>query len=171
MKVEKRDGTTQTFNFDKIERVVFRVYGSIGKPVPEKFLSDLRLLFDKILEKAEGKGDGYIMSIEDIQDIIRDQLIKKNQIEAAESFILYRKKREEIRDKKSWINKEITRKLKGNDIENQTANLDEASFGGRIGEAARVVTKDFALKNCMSKTARKNHEDNVSYIHNLKFVA
>ena len=88
MKVEKRDGTTQIFNFDKIERVVFRVYSSIGKPVPEKFLSDLRVLFDKILEKAEGKGDGYVMPIEDIQDIIRDQLIKKNQVEAAESFIL-----------------------------------------------------------------------------------
>ena len=171
MKVEKRDGTTQIFNFDKIERVVFRVYSSIGKPVPEKFLSDLRVLFDKILEKAEGKGDSYVMPIEDIQDIIRDQLIKKNQVEAAESFILYRKKREEIRDKKSWFNKEITRKLKGNDVENQNANLDEASFGGRIGEAARVVTKDFALKNCMCKKSRDNHNGNYIYIHDLDSYA
>ena len=63
----------------------------------------------------------------------------------------------------------INEKLNGTNIENQNANLDEMSFGGRIGEAGRVVCKNEALK-MMSKKARKNHEDNIIYIHK-KIVA
>ena len=69
------------------------------------------------------------------------------------------------------MTKEIFRKLKGNDVENQNANLDEASFGGRMGEANRVVTKDFALKYIVSKMARDNHNKNMIYIHDLDSYA
>ena len=164
MKVEKRDGAIQLYNFDKIESAVNKVFSAIGEDVPEKLIEQLREHFDNIVAK---KSDDYVMPIEDIQDALRNFLIKKNQFKAVDAFIKYRAKREEIREQKSWLTKEITRKLKGNDVENQNANLDEASFGGRIGEAARVVTKDWALKNVMSKTAKKNHEDNMVYTHDL----
>ena len=164
MKVEKRDGAIQNFNFEKIENAIGKVFSAIDEDVPEKLIEQLKEHFDNIIAK---KDEEYVMPIENIQDILRDFLIKKNKVKAAETFILYRKKREEIREQKSWLTKEITRKLKGNDVENQNANLDEASFGGRIGEAARVVTKDWALKNVMSKTAKKNHEENMVYTHDL----
>ena len=55
--------------------------------------------------------------------------------------------------------------MSARNVQNQNANVDEASFGGRIGEAARVVTKNDALKYRMSKKSRKNHENNEIYIH------
>jgi ribonucleoside-triphosphate reductase len=57
------------------------------------------------------------------------------------------------------------------DIENQNANVDEHSFGGRMGEASRIVTKDYALNYFMSRKSRKNHLNNEIYIHKLKIVA
>ena len=172
MKVEKRDGTIQQFNFDKIESAVTRVFSNkpINENVPDKLIEQLKERFDTIVAKQDEKNPDYAMPIEDIQDIIRDLLMNKHK-KAAEAFVEYRKMRAELREQKSWLTKEITRKLKGNDVENQNANLDEKSFGGRIGEAARVVTKDYALKNCMSKTTRKNHEDNISYVHDLDSYA
>lgn len=170
MKVEKRDGRIQAFNFDKIVIAVSKVFASksVQKPVPDKLLDKLKEFFEKLSEK---KDDNYAMPIEEIQDVIRNFLIKNNQYEAAESFILYRKKREEIREKKSKLTKDIAQKLNGTNIENQNANLDEASFGGRMGEANRVVTKDFALKNLMSKKAKENHENNRIYTHDLDSYA
>ena len=169
MKVEKRDGTIQKFNFNKIKNVIYKVFANreVKSPVPPDILDVLKTKFDNIINSH---SENYTMPIEDIQDIIRDTLMKKHK-KAAEAFVKYRAKREEIREKKSWYTKEITKKIKGVDVENQNANLDESSFGGRIGEAARVVTKNYALKYCMSKTARKNHEDNVSYIHDLDSYA
>ena len=167
MKVEKRDGTLQEFDFQKIVQAVKNVYKSIGKEGPEKVMFDLCEYYRKLSEKYDSGKNTQPVPIESIQDTIRDILIKRNQIEAAESFILYRKKREEIRDKKSKMTKEIFKKLKGENIENQNANVDENSFGGRIGEATRIVTKEFALKYGMSKMARDNHNNNEIYIHDI----
>ena len=165
MKVEKRDGTIQEFRFEKIKKVIEKVFSdkAVNEEVPEKFIEQVKQYFDNFIEKHD---ETFVMPIEDIQDVIRDFLIKKNKIKAAEAFILYRKKREEIRDEKSWMTKEITKKLNAKDVENQNANLDEASFGGRIGEASRVVTKNMALKH-MSKQFRDNHNNNEDYIHDL----
>lgn len=173
MRVEKRDGTIQAFKFEKIEAAVTKVFENkpICEPVPQAFIEQLRDYFTTLVTKQDAKDPNYAMPIEEIQDIIRDFLIKKNKIKAAESFILYRKKREEVRDGKSWLTKEIFRKLKGDDVENQNANLDEASFGGRMGEANRVVTKDFALKYIVSKKSRDNHNNNMIYIHKKRIVA
>ena len=68
------------------------------------------------------------MQIEDIQDTIRDFLIKKNKIKAAEAFILYRKKREEIREEKNWLTKEITKKLNAKNVENKNYIHDLDSY-------------------------------------------
>ena len=62
--------------------------------------------------------------------------------------------------------KQVTEKLNATNVQNQNANLDEASFGGRLGETASAVSKNIALKH-MSKLGRKNHEDNIIYIHDL----
>ena len=173
MNVEKRDGTIQPFKFGKIAAAVTKVFVNepVNEPVPDKFIEQLKEYFNALVIKQDLRDPNYAMPIEEIQNIIRDFLIKKNKIKAAESFILYRKKREEVREGKSWLTKEIFRKLKGNDVENQNANLDEASFGGRMGEANRVVTKDFALKHIVSKMARDNHNKNMIYIHDLDSYA
>lgn len=161
MMVIKRDDSLQEFCFNKIQRVIDKAFDSVNQKVPDKFIEQLKDAFDIIIEK---KGDDNI-NVEEIQDVIQKELIKRNKYDVVESFILYRNKRSEIREQKSELIKEVQSKLNGTNIENQNANIDEASFGGRIGEAARVVTKNDALKNRMSAQSRKNHESNMIYIH------
>ena len=86
-------------------------------------------------------------------------------------MIIYRYNHKVIRENRDKIIKGLSKKLMAQDIENQNANVDEHSFGGRIGEASRVVTKDYALNYCMSRKSRKNHLNNEIYIHKLKIVA
>ena len=90
--------------------------------------------------------------------------MKKNK-DAAEAFVIYRNERDIIRQNKSKLIKNVKQKLYAKNVQNQNANVDEKSFGGRRGEASRVVTKDDALNNCMSKMAKDNHLNNYIYIH------
>lgn len=173
MNVEKMDGTIQPFKFDKIVRVVQRVFETkpvCGK-VPDKLIDGLRKHFENLVTKSDKKDLNYALPVEDIQNTIRDFLIMNNQPIAVDSFITYRNKKNEIREKKSWLTKDVASKLNGRNPENQNANVDESSFGGRMGEATRVVTKDYALKFCMSKKSRHNHEKNFIYIHDLDSYA
>lgn len=157
--VIKRDGTIQPFLFEKVDNAIERAFSSVEMEVTQKFLGSVHVKISKV-NKDE-------ISVEEIQDIIQNELINQKKYDVVESFILYRKKRAEIREQKSDLILEIQKKLKASDVQNQNANVDENSFGGRIGEAARVVCKNDALKTAMCKKSRKNHENNEIYIHDL----
>ena len=162
MNVIKRDGTPQEYSFLKIIDAITKAFKSVNQEVPDKFLEQVKEAVEKLIIKNNGDGT----PIEEIQDVIQKELIKRNKYEVVEAFINYRRKREEIREQKSDLMKQIQEKLSAKNVQNQNANLDEASFGGRLGETSGAVAKNVALKN-MSKIGRKNHEDNMIYIHDL----
>ena len=56
-------------------------------------------------------------------------------------------------------------------IQNQNANVDEASFGGRMGEANDEQMRDIALNELMCEKSRFNHVNNIIYIHDLSHYA
>ena len=73
-------------------------------------------------------------------------------------------------EEKDLFNK-IKEKLEATNIQNQNANVDEMSFGGRMGEARSELTKAYALNNIVSEMARNNHLNNEIYIHDLDSYA
>lgn len=169
MKVIKRDGKVEVFNLEKIMNAVEKAFKSVNLEIDPKFAAQLSEHFQKINDNCT--DEDCAINIEEIQDEIEKFLIKKNKTSVAKHFIIYREERNRIRESKSKLIKGVASKLKAKDIVNQNANVDEASFGGRIGEASRVVTKEYALNYCMSKMARENHLNNEIYIHDLDSYA
>ena len=164
MKVLKRDGTIQEFVMTKPLHALERVYTNGLK---SEFPESIKEKFMESMETYVYEHKEQTISIEEIQDFIRDFLIKNEQNDAAESFIIYRNKRSEYRESNTLLAKNINTKLYAKNVVNQNANLDENSFSGRIHEAGSEVCKDNALKHRMSKMARKNHEENMIYQHDL----
>ena len=165
-KVIKRDGKYQSYSRDKVFLGVEAAFKSCKQEMNSKFIEQLNDEFSKMESSAS-----EIMDIEELQDFVEKFLIKKNKFEVAKAYILYRDKRTRVREQKSKIMKGIKEKLEAKNVQNQNANVDEKSFGGRVGEATRVITKDFALWNCMSEMARNNHLNNEIYIHDLDSYA
>lgn len=160
-KVIKRDGRVAEFEEKKFARAIRNAMKRTEAGVDEEIIDRVMVSFrtSKLFrEKAE-------IDVDEIQDFIETALMKSSRKDAAKEFIKNRLERNKERDKKSKLMKDIKAKLEGTAIENQNANLDESSFGGRMGEANRIVTKDYALKYCMSEMSRKNHEENRIYIH------
>ena len=103
MKVIKRDGTPQEYDFIKIANAVTKAFQSVDQNVPDKFLEQVKESVEKIV--ISNNGDGT--PIEEIQDTIQKELIKRNKYEVVEAFINYRRKREEIREQSSDVMKQI----------------------------------------------------------------
>ena len=87
--------------------------------------------------------------------------------DVARAYIRYRYKKEVARNYTNDFIDAIREKLNADDVQNQNANVDEHSFGGRTGEASGVVTKRLALDYIVSPMAKANHENNEIYIHDL----
>lgn len=109
--------------------------------------------------------------VEIIQDQIEDYLMRSERRDVARAYIRFRYKREVAREYKADFMKAISEKLEARNVKNQNANIDEHSFGGRTGEASDVMTKQYALEYCVSPMAKKNHLENMIYIHDLNSYA
>ena len=108
-----------------------------------------------------------------IQDIVERVLMEEGYYNVAKAYIRYRYEHELARqkEKQEKFDTAIATKLFASDVQNQNANVDEHSFGGRMGEVADEVLREYALNHLMSKMSRDNHLNNEIYIHDLSHYA
>lgn len=99
IKVIKRDGSEQIYDFEKIKSCVQRAFASVNDDSVDKFLTQITDYFSSYVDKLVAKADGgdVTLTVEDIQDLIRNFMITKNKYRVVESFILYRDERERVR--------------------------------------------------------------------------
>lgn len=163
--VFKRDGQTEPFRVEKIENAILKAFVEVDGEESKNAKNKAKEIASYINSLNKD------MSVEEIQDIVESKLMASNRKDVAKAYIIYRNDRTRIREKNSTLMKNISKKLKATDVENQNANVDEKSFGGRIGAASSEVMKQYALDECMSKMARENHLNNEIYIHDLDSYA
>lgn len=163
MKVIKRDGAIVPFDIEKIIVAINKAFVEVdGALYEEDTANDIAY---EIGYKVANMKD--CITVEEIQDLVEDYLMRSERRDVARAYIRYRYKKEVARNKKDDFIQAIREKLDASDIKNQNANVDEASFGGRTGEASSVVTKQLALDYIISPMARENHLNNEIYIHDL----
>ena len=163
MNIIKRNGEEVTFNKAKIVAAI----GKANKTVPEgERLSEYSIaqIADAIQQYAEGLSAP--LSVEQIQDIVETKIQEAGAYHVAKHYIKYRFIRERERTDKA-----LMEKLTASNVQNQNANVDENSFGGRMGETLSLVAKKYALEHLVSKKAARNHNNNEIYIHDLDHYA
>ena len=165
MVVIKRNGKKEEFNQEKITRAIGSAFSDVYKEVDENLINTLST---KIVAKLD-KRKNY--TVEQIQDIVELTLMHEGYFEVATQYIRYRHEHKLARNKYSDMMDIVTSKISAKDVQNQNANVDEHSFGGRMGEMSGAILKQYALENCMSEKSKRNHLDNLVYIHDLDHYA
>ena len=171
LQIKKRSGDLVPFDATKIINAVNNAMIDVDgilyeTDTAEDIAEDIRIM----LTAGETAGREP-SSVEQIQDLVEDFLMRSERRDVARAYIRYRYKREAARNHQSAFIDAIGEKLEARNIQNQNANVDEQSFGGRIGEASGVMTKQYALDYIVSKMARENHVNNEIYIHDLDSYA
>ena len=162
--IQKRNNTLEPFNKDKIILAINKAFIEVDKVLYET---------DTANEIADDIESYYLchptaeLTVENVQDLIEDYLMHSERKDVAKSYIRFRYKKEVARNYSNDFIDAIKEKLGAENVQNQNANVDEYSFGGRIGEASGVVTKRLALDYIISSKSKQNHENNEIYIHDL----
>ena len=171
MKVKKRDGRIVDFNEQKIIRAILAAFESVDGEVTQYAVDKAYNIASYVSGYFEEDETNPTPGIEEIQDVIEKGLMSTKRKDVAKAYILYREERNKIRNKNSALMQSITEKLAASNVQNQNANMDEHSFGGRMGEARNELMKDYALNYMVSEMARTNHLENMVYIHDLDSYA
>ena len=127
-KVMKRDGRIVPFDEGRIRWAIQRAMWEVG-------VRDEKLL-DKVVKDVVSRinelYDGKIPHIENIQDIVELELMRNGLFDVAKAYIIYRKKKAEIREEK----KKILNKDKLDDIDKRFSI-----------NALRVLASRYLMKN------------------------
>ena len=160
MTVIKRNGSSEPLTKKKINDSICKANECVedSSKLTQK---QIKRITDSVVAHFESLED-EATSIDSLEDMIEEKLMEAQGYEVAKRYIKYRYEKERVR-----ANKALTEKLTAANVQNQNANVDEFSFGGRIGEAAAYVMKNYALEHLISKKSKHNHMNNEIYIHDL----
>ena len=167
MDIIKRDGRRVEFNHQKIVAAITKAF----MDQPGYTTADMAYCAVKIADEIATLSKTKDLHVEEVQDLVERKLMATKYKETAKAYINYRYLHGLARDQYREMMDAVAEKLAAKNVQNQNANVDEASFGGRIGEASDVVTRKYALEYLVSPMARANHENNEIYIHDLNSYA
>ena len=164
MNIIKRNGEEQVFDKTKIINAITKANKSVSNSEKLSWEQIENIVSDVVKHCTELNR---APSVEEVQDLVEKGIMLQGKYALAKNYITYRYLHQLARDKYKDLMDKVSEKINAKRVVNQNANVDEFSFGGRTGETASVITKEYALNFLMSDVAKTAHEDNTIYTHDL----
>lgn len=181
MKVIKRDGEIMEFDKNRISIAITKAikashteseFKNINFDILDEIVN--KVYFDCVFwvqEHNEIKG----ISVERIQDFVERELIKYGYADTAKEYILYRNKRNEIRNSKDSITKcvkeIICKDSMESDLKRDNGNINGDCAMGTMLQIGSSTSKEYYINNMISKDIKEAVLNNYIHIHDLDFYA
>jgi ribonucleoside-triphosphate reductase len=169
-KVQKRNGSIVDFELGKIHEAIRKAAEAVGK----NDIAVVDTLTKEVEVELEAKYAAAIPSVEEIQDVVEDVLIRYDYAEMAKAYILYREKRREARENKNVVVevektiKEYLEKVDWRVAENANQGY---SLGGLILNTAGNVVANYWLSHIYPKAVGEAHRNGDYHIHDLSMFS
>lgn len=168
-KIRKRNGRLHKFNAAKIENAIRsagRVTGEIDDKTAKRLTIKVVRLAQQLIE------DGETPTVEEIQDVVEEVLLNSSYHKVAKEYILFREKREQIRNISANFNKDLINKyLKRKDWKiNENSNMD-FSLSGLNNYMSSEMSKTHWLYEIYPKEIRDAHLKGDMHIHDLSAIS
>lgn len=169
-KIKKRDGRIVPFDIQKIIAAIFKAghaTGEFGKKEAQK-ISDL------VVERLLQEGfDGNLATVEEVQDIVEETIMKGGFLKTAKAYILYRELHRRAREIEALVDVEG---LIGGYLDRldwrvrENANMTYSLQGLNIHVSTAVSAK-YWLNQLYAPEAKDAHEEGDLHIHDLYLLA
>ena len=159
--VKKRDGRTVGFNEQKI-------CAAIRKAMLTTEEGEDNELIQQIADRISMKGKSQ-MTVEEIQDMVENELMKSSRKDVAKAYIKYRNQRSVARKAKTRdIFLEIIN-IKNNDVTRENANMNADTPAGMMMKFSSETTKPFVDDFLLSESAKEAVQGNYLHIHDKDY--
>ena len=168
MIIMKRNGSEEPFNVSKIISAISR-----ANAVDDKFeLTDIEIRDIANCIDVKCQEISRILSVEEIQDMIENELMNRRVFDLAKRYITYRYKRYLVR-KSNSTDKQILSLIECNNEEVKQENSNKNPIINSVqrdymaGEVSKDITKRFLLPEDIVKA----HEEGIIHFHDSDYFA
>ncbi|MBQ8430928.1 MAG: anaerobic ribonucleoside-triphosphate reductase [Clostridia bacterium] len=170
MKVIKRSGQEVEFDSSKI-------YNAISKANVSVLEKSLRLTDEQIAEITkkvceECEAIGRSASVEEIQDIVEENLVKIGAYHVSKNYITYRYKRDLIR-KSNTTDQQVLSLIECNneEVKQENSNKNPTVNSVQRDYMAGEVSKDISRRFLLPEDVVKAHEEGIIHFHDTDYFA
>ncbi|MDD4752669.1 MAG: anaerobic ribonucleoside-triphosphate reductase [Desulfitobacteriaceae bacterium] len=162
--IRKRDGRLVEFDEKKITDAIFKAARAVGGEDRQTAM-ELTLEVLKYLKK---EYNGNTFGVEDVQDAVEKTLIEHGRAKTAKAYILYRDKRNRVREGKTDLMEAVRQILVETSREN--ANVSN-SPSAKMLQIASAASKTYYLNRLIPEEFSLAHQRGDIHIHDLDFYA
>lgn len=157
--VTKRTGEVVAFDPEKIRSAISRAVKASGKEMSDDGLAEL---VTRITAEIDERFTDLFPNVENIQDIVEKHLVQKGLYEIAKSYILYRAKRQKLREerKKENLEKASLGRLTVKKRDGRMVLFEPRKIKETLQRAAKGFEHEVSLE-LISKEVLKNIFDGV----------
>ena len=170
LNVQKRNGSLQEFQINKIEVAIEKAFMAEHKFYNSDIIQMLAL---RTTAAFNSKIKNNVIDIEDIQDAVEVVLIQAGYIDVAKSYMIYRKQHENLRQIKETnidYKNVINNYLKVNDWRVKENSTVTYSVGGLILSNSGAVTANYWLSEIYDPEISQAHRNADIHIHDLSML-
>ena len=166
--IKKRNGAVVSFDAIKIKHAIEKANRAVHDEImDEKALNDLTGIVTSAIK------NNAIPTVEEIQDVVEETLIRADYAKTAKAYILYRAEHTKIRQAESDlmdIYKQLTyRAAKDVDLKRENANIDADTAMGTMLKYGSEGSKYFVNNDVLPKDIAAAHINGDIHIHDQDF--
>lgn len=169
MKIIKRNGSEVAFDLSKITNAIL----AANKEVPaDERLTDREVQFASLNVEEECKQLAHTVSVEEIQDLVEDQLMKLDRFSVARKYIIYRY----VQNLKRQKNTTDDRILSLIDSNNEEAKQENSNKNPTVVSVQRdymagEVSRDLTDRKLLPEDVVKAHQEGIIHFHDSDYYA
>lgn len=170
-KIIKRDGRIVSFDYERIANAIFKAAKAVGGE-DRNIANKLALEVSKIADEKFGQLG--VATVEEIQDVVEKVLIENGHAKTAKAYILYRKKRSDMRDLKNALDDAfelIDEYLGNNDWRVKENSNTTYSLQGLNNYISSTITAKYWLNKIYPEEIKHAHENGDFHIHDLGMLS
>ncbi len=169
MKLIKRNGSEVIFDAEKISAAVRKANAAVE---PDDRISEAYVvaLTESVCKKCEKMNRA--VSVEEVQDLVEDEIMKLGAYTLAKAYITYRYKRELVRRSNTTDDKILTLiECNNEEVKQENANKNPTVNSVQRDYMAGEVSKDITRRILLPEDIVKAHEEGIIHFHDADYFA
>lgn len=169
MKIIKRSGTEVRFDIKKIIDAIENANSEV-EDCKQLSLDDVKECAKAVETKCKAKG--RILTVEEVQDLVENEIMEKHAFEVARKYITYRYRRALAR-KANTTDQQILTLLECNnqDVKEENSNKNPTVNSVQRDYMAGEVSKDITKRILLPKDIVEAHEQGIIHFHDADYFA
>ena len=169
MKIIKRNGTEVAFDITKIENAI---RGANGDVQEADRLTERQVIYASQNVADACENAGHTVSVEEIQDLVEDELMKLDKFEVARKYIIYRYVQSLKRQKNTTDDKILSLiECNNEEVKQENSNKNPTVNSVQRDYMAGEVSKDLTQRVLLPQDVVQAHNEGLIHFHDSDYFA